>query len=216
MQWGPQSKPMHRHLNVLHLNGLIVPLAASYWCNIFFCANQQMVLDGYLMTSMGLKDLVSVRAERMWGKNTLLQRCSVKLKTGISFCFKNLHVWFQLTTSGGKGSFITVVLYQKWDVWHLFLLHQGLKFVWLQSSRMKVTLSPAGYLEPEWLLNYYFFSLFYYAYSLLAHEEGEVQILCSALLWQKKFLKLTVHTNAKGVVEWIKHKLSRLYTVQSG
>lgn len=157
MQWGPQSKPMHRHLNVLHLNGLIVPLAASYWCNIFFCANQQMVLDGYLMTSMGLKDLVSVRAERMWGKNTLLQRCSVKLKTGISFCFKNLHVWFQLTTSGGKGSFITVVLYQKWDVWHLSLLHQGLKFVWLQSSRMKVTLSPAGYLEPEWLLDYYFF-----------------------------------------------------------
>lgn len=157
MQWGPQSKPMHRHLNVLHLNGLVVPLAASYWCNIFFCANQQMVLDGYLMTSMGLKDLVSVRAERMWGKNTLLQRCSVNLKTGISFCFKNLHVWFQLTTSGGKGSFITVVLYQKWDVWHLSLLHQGLKFVWLQSSRMKVTLSPAGYLEPEWLLNYYFF-----------------------------------------------------------
>lgn len=38
---------------------------------IFFFTIQQVVLDGYLMTSMGLKeDLAGDRAERMQEKNT--------------------------------------------------------------------------------------------------------------------------------------------------
>lgn len=54
-----------------------------------------MVLDGYLMTSMGLKeDLAGDRAERMQEKkhNTLLQGCSVNLKAGIGYGIKHLHV----------------------------------------------------------------------------------------------------------------------------
>lgn len=66
LMWGPQLKPSPRHLHVL----LAFSLAASCWYNFFFTI-QQVVLDGYLMTSMGLKeDLAGDRAEGMQEKNT--------------------------------------------------------------------------------------------------------------------------------------------------
>lgn len=63
-----------------------------------------MVLDGYLMTRMGLKeDLVGDRAKRMQAR-TVLQGCSVNLKAVIGSCSKHLCVCFQLTTSRGWGA----------------------------------------------------------------------------------------------------------------
>lgn len=62
-----------------------------------------MVLDGYLMTHMGLKDLIGDRAKRLQEKktNSFAGVCSVNLKVVIGSCFKHLCVCFSLLLVGG-------------------------------------------------------------------------------------------------------------------